>query len=85
MATWHQVTERFIEQCFNRDARPLKSGNYLAKNGEFFLFGNRIAFRTEEGIDTNYMGEYSRTRSRITSKALNYLRWKYAIALRIRR
>lgn len=81
--TYKDVIRRFVNQYWNPDLKDLRAGNYVCMGGCLYLFGNKIAFHTPNGIDSNYRGPYSG--SRTTNKALRALRNIYNSASRERR
>jgi hypothetical protein len=80
---YEEVIQRFVDQYYNPTLRDLKTGNYATGGGGLYLFGNKIAWHTQNGICADYRGPYAN--SRTTNKAMSTLRHIYGSALTERR
>ena len=80
---YKDVIQRFVDQYYNPKLRDLKTGNYATADGGLYLFGNKIAWHTQDGICADYRGPYAN--SVTTHKAMAALRQYYGMSMTERR
>lgn len=77
------VIQRFVDKYYNPSLKDRKAGKYEASGDGLYLFGNKIAWHTANGICADYRGPYAW--SVTTKKAMSRLRGIYGECLTERR